>query len=73
MPPDSLTPDLNDTACCVGGCVAVADIIGQAAVTLHHETGVPDDQRDLVLELPLCADHAHLLRLGVERCDLTTW
>jgi hypothetical protein len=73
MPADSLNPDLNDTTCCVGGCFDVADHMGQAAVRIHHLVGVPEHLQDIVIELPVCAEHAHVLRMGVERFELTTW
>lgn len=65
---ESQNPDLDGTACVVTDCTAVSDVIGSAAVTLPAAIGAVEDH--LVLDLPLCVHHAHLLRSGVTRCDL---
>ncbi|MEP7738297.1 hypothetical protein ABKW28_11640 [Nocardioides sp. 31GB23] len=64
----SLNADLDDTTCSVATCLDVADVIGTATVRLPLLVGVPEGNRTLILETPLCVEHAHLLRMGVDSC-----
>lgn len=60
---DSLTPDLEGTTCTVTDCIDVADVIGAAHVTVPPMVGLPNPR--LTLDVPLCIEHAHQLRMGV--------
>lgn len=42
--------------------------MGSATVVIDPRVGAPPDFETVTLGLPLCTDHAHLLRLG---CTLT--
>ncbi|MDO3396998.1 hypothetical protein QWJ41_14825 [Nocardioides sp. SOB44] len=64
----SLNPDLEGTPCSIATCLDVADVIGAATVRLPLLVGVPEGNRTLILETPLCVEHAHLLRMGVDSC-----
>lgn len=59
----SLNPDLDGQPCCVHMCFDVADTIAMARVRLDPLVGALDEQLDLAL--PICAEHQHLLRMGV--------
>jgi hypothetical protein len=65
---ESLTPDLDDTPCAASDCFAVADVIGAATVRIPDDVGLRPDQQVLILEVPLCIEHAHWLRMGVDAC-----
>lgn len=70
---ESVRPDLNGVACCVGDCFEVADALGTADVRLPPAVGAVEEDELLRLTLPLCAKHAHLLRMGVSSCELSGW
>lgn len=67
---DSLMPDLNGTVCAAAGCIEVGDTIATVHLTVPHELGFPDPT--VLLEAPICAEHAHKLRAGARLDDLTT-
>lgn len=58
---NSLHPDLDGTICSVIGCFAVADVLGTADLALNVLVGAVEEV--LVVTIPLCANHAHLLRM----------
>lgn len=70
---EPLTPDLAGVLCAVCTCLDTADVVAHATVTPHRDVGLNPSDDTLVLELPVCAEHAHLLRMGVERFNLRTW
>jgi hypothetical protein len=70
---DSLNPDLTGSVCSVGNCFAVADIVATATVRLPAEVGVVEADESMVLETPVCMDHAHLLRMGVTSFDFESF
>ncbi|WP_157577725.1 hypothetical protein [Phycicoccus jejuensis] len=62
--PDSLNADLDGTMCARSDCSRVADVIGNAVLRLNPLVGAlgsPDDP--MSVDLPLCVDDAHLLRM----------
>jgi hypothetical protein len=63
-----LNPELADSRCSVGECLETAYLMGSATVRINPGIGAPPDFETLTLGLPLCTNHAHLLRLG---CSLT--
>jgi len=63
-----VNPDLADTPCSVGECLESAQSMGRATVRVDPATGAPPDFGIVTFGLPLCTDHAHLLRRG---CTLT--
>ena len=61
-------PELADSPCSVAECLDAANRMGSATVSTDPGVGAPPDFLTLTLGLPLCAKHAHLLRMG---CILT--
>ncbi len=59
-----VNPELADTPCSVAECLKTAHTMGSATVLVDHDVGAPPDFRTVTFGLPLCADHAQLLRLG---------
>ena len=70
--PESLTPDLEDTPCSIAGCFEVADLIATGDALLPPLAIAPGGKETITLEIPLCVEHAHLLRLGVRAFNLDT-
>jgi hypothetical protein len=66
QPSGSLNPDLDGQPCCVAMCFDVADTVGVLGIRLPVEIGVPPHLAVQTHELPLCAEHGHLLRMGGE-------
>ena len=62
-----LTPDLDGTGCCAADCLDAADTVGTATLGVPLEVGIDGP---IVLAVPLCIEHAHLLRMGVTDCRL---
>jgi hypothetical protein len=65
-----VSPDLAGSACSVAECLESAQVMGSATVRLDPGMEAPADFRTVTFGLPLCADHAHLLRLG---CTLSVF
>ena len=61
--------ELADSPCSVAECLETAQLMGSATVRVNPGVGAPPDFETLTVGLPLCVDHAHLLRLG---CTLST-
>jgi hypothetical protein len=56
--------------CAAADCFEPASTIGLATLTLNPLVGAAPEDDPLVIEVPLCGiKHAHLLRMGVTRCD----
>jgi hypothetical protein len=60
----ALSSELADTPCSVADCLEVAQTMGSAGVRIDPGIDAPPDFATLTLGLPLCINHAHLLRLG---------
>lgn len=63
-----LSAELCDSPCSVAECLEAAHVMGSATVTINPSVGAPPDSEAVTFGLPLCTNHAHLLRLG---CTLT--
>lgn len=63
-----MSAELCDSPCSVAECLETAHVMGSATVNIDPSVGVPPDAEAVTLGLPLCTDHAHLLRPG---CTLT--
>ena len=63
-----LSIELADSPCSVADCLETAHTMGSASVRISPDIGAPPDFESDTFGLPLCTDHAHLLRLG---CTLT--
>ncbi len=63
-----LNPELSDSPCSVAECLETAQLMGSATVRINPCLGAPPDFETLTVGLPLCTNHAQLLRL---RCTLT--
>lgn len=64
----ALNPELCDSPCSVAECLEMAAVMGSATVSINPNVGAPQDFEIITFGLPLCTNHAHLLRLG---CTLT--
>jgi hypothetical protein len=64
-----INPDLADAPCSVAECLETASSMGAATVSIDPETGAPPDFGIVTLGLPLCSNHAHLLRQGCVLLD----
>jgi len=62
--------ELADSPCSVAECLETAQLMGSATVRVNPGVGAPPDFETLTVGLPLCVEHAHLLRLG---CTLSTF
>jgi hypothetical protein len=60
----ALCSELADSPCSVADCLETADVMGSATVAIDPATPAPPDFATVTFGLPLCVDHAHLLRLG---------
>ena len=65
-----LSIELADSPCSVADCLETAHTMGSASVRISPDIGAPADFESVTFGLPLCTDHAHLLRLG---CTLTSF
>jgi hypothetical protein len=63
-----LNPELADSPCSVAECLETAHLMGSATVRINPRVGAPPDFETITVGLPLCTDHAQLLRMG---CTLT--
>jgi hypothetical protein len=63
-----LCPELADSPCSVADCLETAEIMGSTTVAIDPDVGAPPDFGSITFGLPLCVNHAYLLRLG---CSLT--
>lgn len=61
-------PELADSPCSVAECISPAHVMGSATVHVDPQTRAPADVEAVTLGVPLCGNHAELLRLG---CTLT--
>ena len=59
--------ELADAPCSVADCLETASTMGAATVRIDPNVGAPPDFEIVTFGLPLCVNHAHLLRRG---CDL---
>ena len=59
-----VSPELADAPCSVGECLETAASLGTATVAVDPQTGAPPDFGIVTFGLPLCLNHAHLLRQG---------
>jgi hypothetical protein len=57
-------PDLSDTPCSVAECLETAHVMGRATLCTSPAVNAPPDFALLTLGLPLCSNHAQLLRMG---------
>ena len=64
----AVNPELCDSPCSVAECLEMAAVMGSATIAVDRAVGAPPDFEAVTLGLPLCVNHAHLLRLG---CTLT--
>jgi hypothetical protein len=64
-----VSPELADAPCSVAECLEPASAMGTATVCVDPHTGAPPDFDIVTFGLPLCADHAHLLRRGCSLLD----
>jgi hypothetical protein len=64
-----INPDLADASCSVAECLETAASMGAATVTIEPQTGAPPDFGIVTLGLPLCVNHAYLLRRGCALLD----
>jgi len=58
-------PELEQTFCVVADCLDPAQALASAHVVLPPTVGMPDGFEYLTLDIPVCFDHQHLLRLGL--------
>jgi hypothetical protein len=63
-----LHPELCDSPCSVAECLEAAHVMASATVSVNPAVGAPPDFEVVTFGLPLCTNHAHLLRCG---CILT--
>jgi hypothetical protein len=63
-----VSPELADSPCSVADCLEAAQVMGSATVAVDPGAGAPPDFGTVTFGLPMCSNHAHLLRLG---CRLT--
>jgi hypothetical protein len=64
-----VSPDLAGCACSVAECLESAHVMASATVSLEPSMEAPADFRTVTFGLPLCPDHAHLLRQGCTLSD----
>jgi hypothetical protein len=68
----STSPELGEAPCSVGECLRTASTMGTATVSIDPRTGAPPDFETVMFGLPLCLDHAHLLRRGCLLVDFNS-
>ena len=61
--------ELADAPCSVGECLETASTMGTATVRIDPHTVAPPDFTTVTFGLPLCGNHAHLLRRGCRLVD----
>jgi hypothetical protein len=64
-----VSPELADAPCSVAECLETASALGAATVAVDAQAGAPPDFAIVTFGLPLCANHAHLLRRGCALLD----
>jgi hypothetical protein len=69
---DSLIDDLNDTVCGVAGCFHVADALHRVHGRIPDDIGAPEETRNVEVVVPVCGEHGHLFRSGLERLRWTS-
>lgn len=67
-----LVAELADAHCSVAECLEVACHLGHASVHVDPVIGAPPDSAILTLGLPLCHDHAQLLRNGCTLAEFSS-
>ena len=58
--------ELADAPCSVAECFETASTMGTATVSVAPQAGAPPDFDIVTFGLPICVNHAHLLRQGCE-------
>jgi len=58
--------ELADAPCSVAECFEPASTMGTATVSVDPHVGAPPDFDIVTFGLPICVNHAHLLRRGCE-------
>jgi hypothetical protein len=61
--------ELADAPCSVGECFETATTMGAATLRTDPHVSAPPDFTHVTLGLPLCTNHAHLLRGGCTLID----
>jgi hypothetical protein len=64
-----VNPELAETPCSVAKCLETASTMGAATVSVGPHTDTPPDFATITFGLPLCINHAHLLRRGCQLLD----
>ena len=64
-----VSPELADAPCSVAECLETASSMAAATVSVDPQTGAPPDFEIVTFGLPLCVNHAHLLRRGCALLD----
>jgi hypothetical protein len=62
--------ELADAPCSVAECFEVASTIGTATVSVDPHVGAPRDFDIVTFGIPICVNHAYLLRQGCELLEL---
>jgi hypothetical protein len=65
-----IVAELADSPCSVADCLEAASVMGRACVEIEPAAQAQPDFAQVTLGLPLCIDHAQLLRQG---CRLETF
>lgn len=65
-------PELADCPCSVADCLERAQVMASATVVVDPRTRAPADFDTVTFGLPLCSNHAHLLRLGCTLAGFTS-
>lgn len=58
--------DLDGVACSAGNCFLVAETLAQAKIQVPVEVGLSPEDDTILLAIPICGEHAHLMRMGGE-------
>lgn len=67
-----LSAELADTPCSVAECWVTAAHLGRASIRIDPTIGAAPDFEIVTLGLPLCTNHAHLLRNGCSLRELSS-
>jgi hypothetical protein len=67
-----VSPDLADTPCSVADCLEPASLMGRATVRTNPTTPAPPNLDVITFGLPLCTDHAQVLRAGCALDDFSS-
>lgn len=62
MTHELVSDDLTGTPCLASDCIRTAEVLDQLVIGLPADVGATVDA--VHLDLPLCGQHAHLLRMG---------